>query len=130
MGRIDNFFFFTPLSADAIHRILALALDLLVRRVTNAGFSLKYDPLVVGVLASHWQPEFGARQLFALVDSIAREISNAEGEGLLETINSILVETGSLPMNDPEADLNDEPSRDPVTISREQRGTVLALLVR
>jgi len=89
LGRMDAILVFDALDENAVVAILKKGLDRLGRSLADAGYGFEVDTTVAGRLAAHWQPEFGARHLLALIDRIGREFSVAEAANELEGIEDI-----------------------------------------
>jgi|GEM_PF-1426050 len=89
-GRIDEFFVFQGLDAEAIRRVVALQLETLRASADVRGYRLEWDEAVVDILANCWEPRFGVRHLSTILrHRIVEQLSLAEARQELSGVQRI-----------------------------------------
>lgn len=87
LNRIDETIMFTPLSKTEIKDIVLLQLNILNKRISKTGISLKASPEALDYLADKgYQPEFGARPVKRVIQ---KEVLNELSKKILSTNNKL-----------------------------------------
>lgn len=95
LNRIDDILPFSPLSIEAMKKIVVLQLDQLAERLKAREISLKWEDEVVSLLAKRgYDPIFGARPLKRLIQhSITNMLATGILEGKIKDKSRVLLET-------------------------------------